>query len=77
MMWYVLLSLSLSLSLYVSFSVTYAISFLPFFCTFYLQCDIMYDQEDEMVQDYLNNIDFENMCTYAGVCWMGLCLPSC
>jgi len=44
---------------------------------FYDVCDMMYDQEDDMVQDYLNNVDFEKMCTYVGVCWMGLCLPWC
>eukprot|EP00939_MAST-03C_sp_MAST-3C-sp1_P000803 g803.t1 len=31
---------------------------------FYDVCDMMYDQEDDMVQDYLNNVDFEKMCTY-------------
>lgn len=41
---------------------------------FYDVCDIMYDQEDYMVQDYLKNVEFKEMCTYAGVCWMGLTL---
>ena len=41
---------------------------------FYDVCDIMYDQEDEMVQDYLKNVSFKDMCMYAGVCWMGLTL---
>ena len=68
-----LFCLSLSLSLSRIYCVESLIH--PTFVS--MQCDMMYDQEDDMVQDYLNNIDFEKMCEYLGVCWLGLCLPSC
>lgn len=32
----------------------------------------MYSQEDNMIRDYLNNVSFEDMCRYLGVCWTGL-----
>jgi len=44
---------------------------------FYDVCDTMYDQESELVQDYLQNMDFTTICENAGLCWAGLCVPKC
>ena len=41
---------------------------------FYDVCDVMYDQEDNILQDYMNNVDFQHICEFIGVCWLGLVL---
>ena len=35
---------------------------------FYDVCDIMFDREDEMVQMYLNNMQFKRMCDKTQIC---------
>eukprot|EP00753_Platysulcus_tardus_P005518 PLAT13424.1.p2 GENE.PLAT13424.1~~PLAT13424.1.p2 ORF type:complete len:159 (-),score=41.42 PLAT13424.1:94-537(-) len=39
---------------------------------FYDACDDMFDQLDEMVTDFLNDVGMDDMCINAGLCWMGL-----
>eukprot|EP00750_Incisomonas_marina_P021394 INCI4356.1.p1 GENE.INCI4356.1~~INCI4356.1.p1 ORF type:complete len:362 (-),score=54.32 INCI4356.1:621-1568(-) len=39
---------------------------------FFDSCDAMFSQQEAMVQDYLADVSFWDMCIYAGLCWTGL-----